>query len=129
MDKTSIEPHIAAMVAPQSFLPLKPDVLYICLAIASRPMHGYAIIRDVEERSDGQVRLQTGAFYRTLRGMLEDGLIEECRAPADEVIDDPRRRYYRLSAFGISVTDAELSRLSALVRMARREISDSPRLA
>ena len=117
------------MTAPQSFLPLKNDVLHIGLAIAVRPMHGYAIIRDVEARSEGQVQLQTGAFYRTLRGMLLDGLIEECSAPPDEVVDDPRRRYYRLTPLGMAVMDAELSRLSALVRSARLELPGAPRLA
>ena len=129
MDKPSIVVHIAAMTGPQSFLPLKSDVLYICLAVATRPMHGYAIIRDVEVRSERQVLLQTGAFYRTLRAMLHDGLIEECPAPADEVVDDSRRRYYQLTALGMSVMDAELSRLSALVRSARRQIPGKPRLA
>ena len=117
------------MTAPQSFLPLKNDVLYISLAIAVRPMHGYAIIRDVDARSDGQVQLQTGAFYRTLRGMLMEGLIEECPAPQDEVVEDARRRYYRLTALGTAVMDAELSRIAALLRSARRDLPGAPRLA
>ena len=69
-----------------TFLPLANDALYILLALASRPQHGYGIIRDVEERSAGETVLQTGALYRMLRRLLRDELIEECDAP------DRRRR-------------------------------------
>ena len=130
MDNSSIVPNASPMRAPQSFLPLKNDVLYICLAIAARPRHGYAIIRDVEERSDRQVLLQTGAFYRTLRTMLTGGLIEECAPPVGETVDDNRRRYYQLTTLGTAVLEAELERLEELVRTAQRVIASSkPRLA
>lgn len=101
------------------FLPLKTDVLLIMLALASRPMHGYGIIRDVEARSAGDLRLQTGALYRTLRRLLNDGFIDECPAPAEEASTDDRRRYYRLTPFGHRVLDAEVARMSRLVRAAR----------
>ncbi len=71
------------MANPAAFPPLKNDVLLILLALASRPLHGYGIIRDVEERSDGDVVLQTGALYRTLRRLLETKLIVECPQPRD----------------------------------------------
>jgi DNA-binding PadR family transcriptional regulator len=104
---------------PSDFLPLKSDVLLIMLALAARPLHGYGIIRDVGERSAGEVLLQTGALYRTLRRLLNDRLIQECAAPAGEESGDERRRYYRLTTLGQQVLDAEVARMSRLVRAAR----------
>lgn len=114
----------------EQFLPLKSDVLLVLLALASQPLHGYGIIRDVEERSDQQVVLQTGALYRMLRTLLRDGLIDECAPPRDAESDDERRRYYALTALGDSVVNAEIARMSRLVRAARL-IADGkkPRLA
>ena len=104
---------------PADLLPLKSNVLLILLALAARPLHGYGIIREVEDRSGGDVLLQTGALYRELRRLLNDGLIMECERPADEASDDERRRYYTLTSFGQRVMDAEVERMSRLVRAAR----------
>lgn len=115
---------------PADYLPLKSDVLLIMLALASRSRHGYGIIRDVEERSGGDARLQTGALYRTLRRLLNDRFIEECSRPADDDGSDERRRYYRLTLFGQQVLDAEVARMSRLVRAARLTAGGKrPRLA
>jgi DNA-binding PadR family transcriptional regulator len=115
---------------PSDFLPLKSDVLLIMLALACGPRHGYGIILDVEERSAGEVQLQTGALYRTLRRLLNDRFIHECAAPAGQAATDERRRYYRLTGFGQQVLDAEVERMSRLVRAARLTASGKrPRLA
>jgi DNA-binding PadR family transcriptional regulator len=115
---------------PADFLPLKPDVLLILLALAARPLHGYGIIRDVRDRSDGQVVLQTGALYRTLRRLLDDRLIEECAQPADAASDDERRRYYQPTPLGRAVVEAEVERMARLVRAARLTAEGKkPRLA
>ncbi len=103
---------------PDDFLPLASDALLILLALASRPQHGYGIIQDVDERSAGETRLQTGALYRMLRRLLRDTLIEECDAPAGED-GDPRRRFYRPTRLGRAVLEAEVARMSKLVRAAR----------
>jgi DNA-binding PadR family transcriptional regulator len=95
------------------------DAVLVLLALASRPQHGYGIIRDVETRSGGETVLQTGALYRTLRRLLRDLLIEECGAPAGEAVDDERRRYYRLTRRGRLALDAEIERMARLVRAAR----------
>jgi DNA-binding PadR family transcriptional regulator len=113
-------------VRPEDHLPLKSDVLLILLALADRPLHGYAIIRDVEARSAGQVRLQTGALYRTLRRLLQDGFISERPAPRGADSSDERRRYYEPTRLGRGVLDAELARMARLVRAAARR---KPRLA
>jgi DNA-binding PadR family transcriptional regulator len=104
---------------PRAFLPLKTDEMLILTAVAAGPLHGYAIMRDVETRSDGQVILQTGALYRTLRRLLAGGLIRECARPADADRDDERRRYYEPTPLGRTVLDAEVERMARLVRAAR----------
>jgi DNA-binding PadR family transcriptional regulator len=104
---------------PSDFLPLKTDVVFIMLSLAAGARHGYGIIRDVEARSDGEVRLQTGALYRTLRRLLNDALIEECGRPADDDSADERRRYYRVTPFGRAVLDADVARMVRVVRAAR----------
>jgi DNA-binding PadR family transcriptional regulator len=110
-----------------TFLPLANDALYILLALACAH-NGYGIIRDVEERSAGETILQTGALYRMLRRLLRDGLIEECDAPEGEG-GDPRRRFYRLPKHGRLVLDAEVERMSRLVRAARlTDAGKRPRL-
>ena len=115
---------------PESFLPLKPDVLFILLALGDGPAHGYGIIRDVEARSEGEVILQTGALYRSLKRLLGDGLIVETSAPPSTDRDDARRRYYRLTALGAAVRVAEIERMSRLVRSARvAALGKRPRLA
>ena len=115
---------------PEAFLPLKSNWLHILLSLAGAEQHGYGIMRDVEERSGGELVLQTGALYRTLRRMLGDGLIQECDAPSRTEISDGRRRYYRPTRFGVAVLNAEVDRMSKLVRAARlTALGKRPRLA
>lgn len=104
---------------PASFLPLKTEVALIMMALESRALHGYAIIKDVRERSEATVELQTGALYRHLRRLLDDGLIVEVDRPAGEDSEDERRRYYRASPLGREVLAADLARMSRLVQAAR----------
>lgn len=115
---------------PRSFLPLRTDVLLILLAVADEPRHGYAIMQDVEARTDGQVLLQTGALYRTLKWLLADGLITETSAPASEASRDERRRYYALTRLGREVVAAEADRLARLAKAAQlAALGKKPRLA
>jgi DNA-binding PadR family transcriptional regulator len=104
---------------PESFLPLKTDTLLILLALAPASRHGYGIIRDVEERTDGETRLQTGALYRTLRRLLSDGLIQEGERPPKDRNADERRQYYGLTRLGRAVMEAETARMARLVRAVR----------
>ncbi len=100
-------------------LPLKPKVLHILLAVADGPRHGYSIMQEVLERTDGQVRLWPAALYGLLRELEKLDLIVESdqRPAADE--DDERRRYFALTAHGKRVLSAEVLRLEAIVRQAR----------
>jgi len=103
--------------SPADVLPLTPVVLEILLALADGECHGYHIMRSVESRTDGRLTLHAGTLYRALARMLDHGLTEELDERPDT--DDERRRYYRLSRFGIRVADAEASRLPSKVRAAR----------
>lgn len=102
----------------ESLLPLPPATLHILLAIADGERHGYAIIQDVEVRTDGELRMSAGTLYRSIARMVEQGLISEV-AKRRTAVEDERRRYYRLTPFGTAVARAEVRRLSQLVRDAR----------
>ena len=104
---------------PGEFLPLTPAVFHILLALADAERHGYGIIKEVEARTGGAVRLGPGTLYGSIRRMLEEGLIEESDERPDPEADDERRRYYRLTDFGRRVATAEAQRLAALVSAAR----------
>ena len=104
-----------------AFLPLTPQQFHILLALTDGHLHGYAIIRDIAERTDGALRLGTGTLYTALARLEQLALVDESdrRAPAHE--DDERRRYYRVTPLGRAVLQAEAERLDALVRQARRK--------
>ena len=99
-------------------LPLKPLVFQILLALAEGERHGWSLVRDVQQRG-GFGRIMPGNFYRTLRGMLDDGFIEESSTRPDADEDDERRRYFALTTLGEEVASAEARRLEAAVLEAR----------
>ncbi len=105
---------------PRSFLPLTPLAFQVMLALAGEARHGYGIIREVDERTSGLIRLKTGTLYVLLQRLDQEGLIavsDEAR-PAG---DDERRKYYVLTPLGRSVVRAEAQRLEMLVGEARRK--------
>jgi DNA-binding PadR family transcriptional regulator len=103
----------------QSFLPLKAQWFHIILSLAGGEQHGYGIMQEVLDRTDGKVRLWPATLYGSLKRLIEAELIEESdERPAPE-LDDARRRYYRLTALGARVLDAEYDRLRELVRAIR----------
>ena len=89
------------------------------LALGEGERHGYALKREILQRTAGRLNLGSGALYGSINKMLEQGLIEESDERPDAHLDDERRRYYRITAFGAKVARAEANRLSELVRMAR----------
>jgi DNA-binding PadR family transcriptional regulator len=105
--------------APDALLPLPPITFHILMALADEDRHGYAIIQDVAARTDGAVTLGAGTLYRSMQRMLEQGLIVEVRERPAPELDDERRRYYRLTPFGLAVARAEAARLTNLIRLAR----------
>ena len=104
--------------AAHELLPLPPATFHILLALRAEDRHGYAIIRDVEARTSGELRLSAGTLYRSIARMVEQGLITEV-AKRRTAADDERRRYYRITSFGTAVARAEMRRLTQLVRLAR----------
>jgi DNA-binding PadR family transcriptional regulator len=105
--------------SPDALLPLPPITLHILMALADEDRHGYAIIQDVAARTDGAVTLGAGTLYRSMQRMLEQGLIVEVRERPAPELDDDRRRYYRVTPFGLAVARAEAARLTKLIRLAR----------
>jgi DNA-binding PadR family transcriptional regulator len=97
------------------FLPLKPVDFILLLALVEEEQHGYALAREIDERTDGVIRFEPGNLYRVIKRLVDDGLVEVSeRRPAPE-LDDERRRYYRLTALGARVAAAEARRLRVLL--------------
>jgi DNA-binding PadR family transcriptional regulator len=111
----------------EALLPLTPAVFQILLALSDGERHGYAIMREVEASTQGQLRIGPGTLYRSIKQMLAQGLIAETEERPDPELDDERRRYYRLTDFGQRVASAEARRLARLVAQARqRHLLDIP---
>ena len=104
---------------PYDLLPLTPAMLHVLLALVDGEKHGYAIIKDVSRRTQGDVVIGAGTLYALIKRLLADGLIVESSERPDPALDDERRRYYRLAAFGRAVAAAEIERLETLVAQAR----------
>jgi len=103
----------------ESLLPLPSATFHILMALADEDRHGYAIIQDIASRTDGTLQMSAGTLYRSIQRMQEQGLIIETRErPAPEE-DDERRRYYRITPFGLAVAKAEAGRLKQMVKLAR----------
>jgi DNA-binding PadR family transcriptional regulator len=107
----------ATQVDIARFLPLKPKVFMVLLALREDASHGYAIRKDVLERSEGAIELDPGGLYRLIARLESDGLIEPAlsRPPVGE--DDGRRNYYGLTSVGQAVLAAEARRLARLVEL------------
>jgi DNA-binding PadR family transcriptional regulator len=89
------------------------------LALSDGERHGYAVMQSVAESTDRRIKMGPGTLYGTIKRLLEAKLIEESDERPDPELDDERRRYYRLTALGRRVAQAEALRYSNLVRIAR----------
>jgi DNA-binding PadR family transcriptional regulator len=98
---------------PADSLPMTPALFHVLLSLADGEKHGYAILKEVEQRTDGEVRLSTGTLYGIIKRLLADGMIRNSASGSDE-----RRRAYRLTPFGRKVALAEAERLRHLVQAA-----------
>lgn len=104
---------------PDSFLPLRPVEFEILLVLADGDHHGYAIIQQTQERTEGRMKLETGTLYRALRRLSSNGLVQPvAKRPAPE-LDDERRRYFAITPLGRKVAAAEARRMASLVDAAR----------
>jgi DNA-binding PadR family transcriptional regulator len=100
-------------------LPLPPVTFHILVALAEDDRHGYAIMQEVAQRTDGAIKFGAGTLYRSIQRMLEQGLISEASARPAPELDDERRRYYRITSFGRAVAKAEARRLAQMLKLAR----------
>ena len=104
-------------------LPLREPTFFILLSLGSGKKHGYAILKDVEDLSDGRIRLSTGTLYGALGRLLDQGLI--ARVPRDEDENSGRpRKAYVLTQDGRRVLEAEMSRMRTLVATARLRLAE-----
>ena len=106
---------------PRSLLPLTPLAFQVLLALADADRHGYGIIREVETRTDGLIKLRSGTLYTLLQRLLAEALILESDERPVAAEDDERRRYYALTEFGRVVLTAEARRLESAIGEARRK--------
>jgi DNA-binding PadR family transcriptional regulator len=100
---------------PRTLLPLRPVEFLILLALAEQDQHGYALTREISERTDGVVRLEPGNLYRVLKRLVGDGLIQATNHRPVAELDNERRRYYTLTQQGARVAALEAERLRALL--------------
>lgn len=103
-----------------ALLPLPNASFHILLALRSGELHGYAIMTEVRRLSDGRVRLGPATLYGAIKRLLTAGLIEESEERPHPELDDERRRYYGVTAFGERVCVAEMNRLKSLLARAVR---------
>jgi DNA-binding PadR family transcriptional regulator len=114
-------------------LPLREPTFFILLSLAAESKHGYAILKDIEDLSQGQVKLSTGTLYEAIARLLDQALIE--RVPGTESVPGPAgeppathpgkpRKAYRLTGTGRRVLEAETHRMSALVSAAHRRLGE-----
>ena len=106
---------------PQTLLPLTPAAFHVLLSFAEGDAHGYAVMKEVAERTDGATQLSTGTLYVLIKRLLAEGLIIESGWRPSES-DDERRRYYRLTDFGWQVAAAEADRHERLLATARARL-------
>jgi len=98
---------------------MSPQVFQILLSLFDGPLHGYAIIQDVSERTDGEIRLTASTLYDALARLVDHAWIVEVDSPAAEDASDRRRRYYRLTVRGKDAAKVEAARLERVVKTAR----------
>ena len=97
-------------------LPLQEATFFILLSLAARPKHGYAILQDVAELSDGRLQMSTGTLYGGLHRMLEQGWIERFDE-ASGVVEGRTRKAYRLTELGRKILNADVARMQSLVAL------------
>ncbi len=102
---------------PSEFLPMRPVDFHVLLALVGRDRHGYGIVKDIESRTEGRIRLVPGNLYPVLRRLVDGGLLTEGGERPSDDPDRKQRRYYGISPLGRRVVAAEALRMKALVQM------------
>ncbi len=102
------------MPSASDFIPLNPRDYLVLFSLTAEERHGYGIVKEVENHSAGSVRMDPSNLYRSLKRLINNGLVEE-----SEPLSDERRRFYSLTSLGRDVVSAEAHRLSRLTDAAR----------
>lgn len=105
-------------------LPLTPATFQLLLSLSAGPRHGWALRQEIDERTQGRVRLGAGTLYSALQRMEGDALIRETEAPEDLEGVSPRWRFFVATDFGRDVLRAEVARLEENARSARALLAD-----
>ncbi len=101
-------------------IPLNHTDFHILVSLADEERHGYGIMQEVQNRTDGSIRLGPGTLYGAIKRLLDLKYIEESDQRPDAENDDERRRcYYRLTGLGRDVAILEAERLSSVVKQAQ----------
>jgi DNA-binding PadR family transcriptional regulator len=103
--------------------PLSQAAFHILISLATGSRHGYAIMKEVAAATSGEVQLNPGTLYTTIKRLLDDELIRETNAPSNA---DERRRYYTITPLGRRAARAELDRLRGVVQHAASRLCDKP---
>src|SRR5271168_4087952 len=106
--------HVVEQPSSNRIKPLTEPVLLILVSLASKPQHGYALMRDIGDLSQGRVEVTTGTLYGALRRLLEDGWIERF----NQEDTSREKQAYRLTATGRKQLQQELDRMKQLTRAA-----------
>ncbi len=99
--------------------PLPSAAFQILLSLAGEDLHGYGIMRQVADQTDGSMRLGPGTLYSSIQSLLEAKLIEELDHRENTTPGQERRRYYRLTSAGRKLARSEADRLAGFLRVAR----------
>lgn len=99
--------------------PLPSAAFQIMLSLVDKIRHGYGIMRQVADQTDGRMRLGPGTLYGSIQTLSEGGLIEEADPGGNLKASDERRKYYQLTSSGRQLLRAEAERLADLLRVAR----------
>jgi DNA-binding PadR family transcriptional regulator len=103
---------------PKAFLPLAPADLQLMLAVTKEALHGYGMMKAVEEQSGGALVVELGSLYRMIHRLERDGLIAESATGASDPSPGRDRRFYRITSLGRAVVAAELDRLRGVLELA-----------
>jgi DNA-binding PadR family transcriptional regulator len=103
-----------------AYQPLAPAVFHILLALADGAKHGYAVMKSIEEHTEGALKMGAGTLYSNLQRLTETGWVVEVAPPKARSARDERRRFYRLTDAGRVTLGDEVRRLESLVRLAKR---------
>ena len=109
----------AGQTDAERHLPLSDLPFQILLALGNGDAHGYAIGKEIEERTSGRLNPTPGSLYQALRRLREDGVIAVAEATDPDGGGDARRQYFQLTPLGRRVVSLEIERLEALISVAQ----------